>query len=849
MKKNNFAFVVIIIVLFLVIGIGILCLKFVKPSIPLPVEEKEVYGVVDTSFLKINNMFGNTDFLFISYEGNKCGLVDSNSNVVADFIYDICYFQGDNAIISDSDYSYLVNVKGDVLIKDKNEILGIKDFIFDKFYFLTSNRNECLLYDENGEYKYTVKTNDCYEIGIVGDYVILGNTVTNYLTSETIKIDDRWKMGKYYVFDLYKDNGYYIYSLSNKEIKKYDEIVSKNDYSISFKVGEETLILDYEGNVLEDGNIRKIGNKFKLDYSSCLKGAILLDKDGNKIQDKCYSLVSENLLKNYDYFLGVDVETDKVFIIYDKSNIIELGMSQYYDSVGDFIEVGEFVFVDYYDDGGSVLFDKNGNKKENFCTNTFYEITPNKYLCADLFDYYIIDSNLNVISDKYRYLECNGDGACIFEDNSSKKGLIIDNEVIVEPAFSEAVLSGNKVYFKTYSGYEVLSLNYSNKVMSKDDIIFESKINVEEVNIKGVIKEYELESIENIIYDNEELFKRYAYVVLNNDKIGSYKRRVLLLFNVIADNKELFREESFFPALNELTIVKNDDLNGTVAAGTYTDNSKYINLLDDSSNVINHELMHFIDFNINYDDYDSIYECDNEYYFEDEVSKMNNDKKKTCFREVIGDSTFITEAGAEFNMARYAKDVSRAYSNGTLIYYALSYLFGEEFMEDVYFSANGTYLLYKKMSSYMTYEEYMDFISVADDITSIYVSYEDKDYNSMSLKLIKLYRDVTGKEWYEDSIFKLIMNFFISYSEDASKLGKDVNSHLFDISLYLDDLINNVNKEYYVATSGVGMTLKEGKTYIDINVWNNLDNFYLRFEYDSLSDSFINDEILYINNY
>ena len=62
-------------------------------------------------------------------------------------------------------------------------------------------------------------------------------------------------------------------------------------------------------------------------------------------------------------------------------------------------------------------------------------------------------------------------------------------------------------------------------------------------------------------------------------------------------------------------------------------------------------------------------------------------------------------------------------------------------------------------------------------------------------------------------------------------------------------MINNVNKEYYVATSGVGMTLKEGKTYIDINVWNNLDNFYLRFEYDSLSDSFINDEILYINNY
>ena len=61
----------------------------------------------------------------------------------------------------------------------------------------------------------------------------------------------------------------------------------------------------------------------------------------------------------------------------------------------------------------------------------------------------------------------------------------------------------------------------------------------------------------------------------------------------------------------------------------------------------------------------------------------------------------------------------------------------------------------------MTYEEYMDFILMADDITSIYVSYEDKDYNSMSLKLIKLYRDVTGNEWYEDSIFKLIMNFFI----------------------------------------------------------------------------------------
>ena len=44
------------------------------------------------------------------------------------------------------------------------------------------------------------------------------------------------------------------------------------------------------------------------------------------------------------------------------------------------------------------------------------------------------------------------------------------------------------------------------------------------------------------IKDNEELFKKYAYIVENNNNLLEYKKQVMDMFDLIISNKEYLNE-------------------------------------------------------------------------------------------------------------------------------------------------------------------------------------------------------------------------------------------------------------------------------------------------------------------
>ena len=111
------------------------------------------------------------------------------------------------------------------------------------------------------------------------------------------------------------------------------------------------------------------------------------------------------------------------------------------------------------------------------------------------------------------------------------------------------------------------------------------------------------------------------------------------IFEVIIDNKEYLNEINLLKKLRKLNIVYTDNLDPGVAA-TYEDASTRINLGEHNVATLYHELMHFVDFSINNNNYRySIYKCNNKYIIQKNYSSE-------C--EIISiDSNFITESGAE----------------------------------------------------------------------------------------------------------------------------------------------------------------------------------------------------------
>lgn len=840
MKKNGVAFLVIFLVLGLFVTLGILCLKYLDlPLENINRQDELKYGVVSKNYIKSDKILSlssdNEDDLFVSTIGGKCGIVDINSNVIIDIKYEECSLYNGRAIVKDDKMYYFMNLKGEVMLQSESGIFDVEDPYSDEIYYVVSDDDKNDIYDNDAKYVYTVYSEDL--LVIYDEYILLGNEMINYNTDEAYKIENYWGNGNYYVVDLYKDNGYIVFDKKNKVVKNYDEMI-ETDFHFTFKNTEETLIYDNEGKLLDNEYSRKINDKYTISYSACESGFKVFNNNGESIFDECYTFLNEEFLLEYDYFYMFDENFDGSVIGYPDGKIIRIDYDFAY-------MVGEFV-VARKNEFEVNLYDKNGNIMEDvICDYGLSFIDNGKYNCSDGLYSYVVDSKMNIISDKFEDMQCNDNGACIVMNFDGKYGLMINEEIIIEPSYYFADINNDYVLFENWNGYDVISLDYAGELLTKEELVYKIDFEYGDLVVEDVIKEYGLEEIEEIIFENEELFKKYAYITLTNKDVNGYRKEILLLFNLLVDNKEILDEEYFFMGLNRLSIVLNNDLAGGYAAGIYSHPSRYINLLYDDLSIVNHELMHFMDYNINFGPSSSyIYLCNDEYYSKEEALKLSESERDLCEEKKFDFGNFMIEAGAETNMARYTGSIMRTYNDGVLVYYALSNLFGEEFMEDVYLAKNGDYKLFKKLSNYMTFEEYNKFIDLAIQAVDIYAPYDEQNKIDLFIILSDLYSEVIGGDWYDDEEYRVALSLLLGIIDFDGKISNEDKSHLCDVSQFTNDLVNKVDSKYTSATTEIGMFIKDGKTWFDFTIWDVSTLRYLRVSYDFENEKIVESEII-----
>lgn len=831
MKENNGVFLITFIVIILFIVLGIMGIKYLNLGVN---NNKEEYAVVAKDFIEADDLdvWKRKDNRFIIYRNDSCGIVDINSNVIVDIKYDECSITSNGYLVSNDNENFILNSEAEIVLETEYDVETIYDSYSEEDYYLVIDGKEKKIYDIEANNIYNVLTNE--EFSVYGDYIVFEDSVTNYESGDSFKIDNYYGSGKYLIFDLYKSNGYKVYDFNSNKETKYTSLI-ENDYSMTFSNENETLIIDYKGNVIEDAKIRKLNDNFSLDYSTCEYGFNVLDKDSNLVNDKCYSLINEDTLK-YGYLYLYDEEDEVWNAIYSDYTV------NVFDDEADVF--GEFVLTWDEEKNYLVRYDRNGDRKEHLCINSFYEVGNDKYVCADLFNYYLVDNEMNKLTEEYEGILCNDDSACIFRDSTGKYGLMINEEVIIEPSYYKGYVNENYVIFEVVGGYEIITLAVTDNALEKDELVYEFSIDYGDLSTENVIKEYSLEEIEDIIYENEDLFKEYSYIVLTNERVNGYRREILLMFDVIVDNKEYLNKEYFFLGLDRLQIDKTDSLEGSLYAGYYDEYEKKIELLVDDLNVINHELLHFIDSNMNYDLNSLMYECDDEYYYLIDMKDFDKDKVATCELQYFDYGNFMSEVGTEVNSARYTDSKITAYSKGTIVYHGLVYLLGEKFMEDVYFAQDGEMQLYKKLSKYLTFEEYKSFINAVNAITNLETVECMNEYIVLFNTFDKLYSSIIGGNWYEDNEYKMILSLLNNQFDIREYIDSEDANNLLNVADVLNEMILGIDSSYSIATTNIGMYMLDGKTYLDLSVWNNDEIVDLRIGYDFEISTIISSEVI-----
>ena len=315
--------------------------------------------------------------------------------------------------------------------------------------------------------------------------------------------------------------------------------------------------------------------------------------------------------------------------------------------------------------------------------------------------------------------------------------------------------------------------------------------------IEKIIKDNDLEKYRDLIYENKDLFTKYYKVVEANNNLGEGKRNVYNLFIVIVDNKEYLNEEIFFRKLGNLKIKYANKVPGKGSiSGEYYYNSNEICIYDNKDNVLYHELMHFVDYNLNSNIADTVYSYDNKVISSDEYNKLSSKEKNNAkiisnfidYDEVTNNYSEIhAEGGAELYSSRYfSYSYTRSYKKTVYLYYIFEYLYSEESMKAVFF---GHESLYGLTGGYFNEYQYKEFLNTIYAITNVYATSTAADYRHIFDSMIGLYTYSRGEDWYNDKEFCLLLYNFIEY--DAKMIEGSSN---YDIC---KDYLTYYNNLYY----------------------------------------------------
>lgn len=807
-KKNKKKIIFILLGLLLILIMGIILLIIYKDK--------------DNNELNINDKIVINDpdvFIYNNFYIKK----NEDNIMVYNFDNDIIYkYDGkidgyevfnDKYILMDTDNEYMViDDTGNMVIKGTNG-MSVPEVDTNIKYIIVDNKiydNEMKEIYELPDYfvEETFVNYNLYSLNITND--ILAMVFVNNEHNMLVDIDAKKEM--YLGFDGYLrlsdryiaigyDNKYKIIDTDSKKVI-YDNVRVDENLIIW---NNDNYMYIYNDKIYTDGT--KINNKYHMKSEGCKVGSKLLYDNEIKI-DECMLYYEEY---DNDVIMGFNIDNSILYINGD------IKKASIFNKIGRYIKSYQYneglTTYNVYDRDGKIVLE---NKELYYLGNDIYQ----EYDIDENISYFL-DSNLNIISDKFNYASCNKNGYCIVSDNNYNKMLYKDGKVVTNNIYDDIEIKDNYITAKMLFNSFIYRLGNLDEI--NIDYVEEVKIDADEM-----IDKYDLSSIKDKIDNNKALFNKYAYIVENNNNLLEYKKQVMDMFSVVIDNKEYLNELTLLRKLRDLNIEHVQDL-GVGVAGVYSDSlgEIKIKLKERSNNTLYHELMHFIDYSFNNNSFGSyIYNCNGKY----SIGKSYN---TTC--EIVSiDTNFITEAGAELYSGKYFTKEIMAYQPAPTILEALEYICGSNEVKNWYFNND----IYFKMLWFDIGYSKEEVDKVIEALTSQTQVIKSGDDNIILIvdSLIDLYKYRNGNEFLNDNKFKYIIRSMLDYRHDFS--SSKYKNELEEIMSDRDTIVNVFRDKFseYGYYSGYGEVLIiDNQVYISISCYkdNKLGVLFVEYDFDN----------------
>ena len=828
MKKKR---IIGVIVVLLVIGLGLFAVfKILKKDYAKNLVSIKDTGVkttgrvinktMDVDFEDINFM---NDKYIVYFDGSYSNIANYNLKTIMEKKGTVSYSYENDCYVIETDstkavYYKTIDEKGVLFKTGSNDRLIERDTLDDNtFYIVIDSNNKRKLYNPGYIKEYILKSYD--SISVLDNYIILDDELIDTKGDKLGKVTSTYKIGNKYI--LLKGDKSYLYDLENHKMEIYNKGTVKNGYYI---LDDKYLGSDGEWLSSNNKDKRKITDVYYIDYSSCDVGFNIYKKN-KKYNDICYQSIRR--LGN-KVLIGNSYEIERI-AIYDNNRLIDT--DHLIENAGNLIVDLGGEKKAYYNENGLV---------NNSCDARIIMNTDTSYVCLKENEQYFMDENLKKVSDVYDSISC-FNGNCIVEKNG-KFGITRGSELITTISYP------NISYL--YDGAFLVSRSVKNQLLLLGDNDLLTDIKYEEfkvdLDISRVVKDYDLSSIKSYIDKDPELFKRYAYVAINNTSLKPYLKMVLMNFKVIQTNKKFMDEKDFLRNLKLLKIEYKKKLGVAGAAGLYYDApTPRIEILSDRDGVVYHEFMHFIDRRINHHgeySYKRVCKIGDKYY-----NSLTADSSK-CTYEELSTGSFLPEAGAESNVVRYFKNGSLAYNQSVLLYNALAYLIGEDKMNEVFYSDNSEEVLFLELNKYgVSLKDYKEFLNSINKWTNTSTSGVLKDLADSINFVTDVYYKKYNKSWADDKVFSLFMRLLINWS-DYYDYTKGIN--LTDNELKVvknkfpyDKFVKRINSNYREIFGEAGLFLIDGKYYLELRIIHENSYKTLMVDYDVLKDKILSSKL------
>lgn len=806
-------------------------------------KKKVVIGI--SIFILLIVVFGILYFIVFKKNCNGDARFNINDVVVID---DTDITVGGDYYIKEDEMGFTIfNFKGEVLYKYEDKIQYFE--IFSNSYIIVKGDNTVFVIDKNGNKLANGSTIVSVYSGNTSDYIIIDNNVYDKNMKLVYTLED-------YFSEMYVNNKLFVCMVVNNKLiltfedKAYNVIIDLNTkekvfsgfddyipinnldgsvlfimikyndkYDIFDTKKDEVVINDAtvdEGyNIIKDNKSMyiynnkiykdntKIGTKYYMSSDGCSVGGKLFDNKGNVVIDRCMFYYDDSF---DDVIIGSNFDKS---VVYLDNKIIDVDTA---NVEGDYIitSTTEGVDIKYK------VYNKKGKEEKidneiTYLGNGIYQMYDNITRSVSF-----LDNKLNKISIDVNNILCSFNDYCSVSDDNYNKMLYRNGKIVTSNLYDDIDINSDYITARTVFN------TYIYKLGNKDEINIDTDEDVQ-INVDDIIAKYELNDIEPKIKANELLFKKYAYLVEENNNLLEYKKQVMDMFEVVVDNKKYLNDNGLLRKLKQLNIVYADDLGFGVGA-IYSDGDVRVSLKDRDNNTLYHELMHFIDFSFNNNNnLYSIYNCNGEY-----VVQKGFDSN--C-EAVYIDSNFITEAGAEVYSGKYYTHELESYTPAPLILEALEYICGSDEVNEWFFNSDA---YFKKLwldigYSYDTADKVINALSNRTKV----VNYGEDDTIFIVDAIIDLYKYKKNSDFMSDNIFKYIIRNILDYRRDFTN-SKYVNE-LDVIVSSNNSIINVLNNSLgnYVLYKDFGdFIIIDGKEYISSLCYKNDEIGALLIDYD-----------------